>query len=69
MVNSPGLVMTLKFALSTNPATVRFTKNVMFRHSEGAIDLANIKDFDQYETDAWFIVNAVSLMETLAYGA
>jgi len=68
MRNTQGLVMTLKFLNKNAPASVLFSFNVMFRHSEGAVDLSNIKDFDQYESDAWYIVNAIRLMETTAYG-
>ena len=67
MFNSQGLVMTLKFVSSLNPALILFTMPVMFRHAEGGLELSNIKDFDQYNTDAWYIVNSIKLMETLAY--
>lgn len=69
MRNSPGLVMKLEFLDKNPPYTALFTFNVMFRHNEGAIELSNIKDFDAYENDAWYIVQAIRLMETLAYGA
>jgi len=65
----PALVMNLKFVDKNDSNAVLFSKNVMFRHSEGAIDLQNIKNFDQYEPDAWYIVKAIRLMETLPYGA
>jgi len=65
----PALVMNLKFVDKNDSNDVLFSKNVMFRHSEGALDLQNIKNFDQYEPDAWYIVKAIRLMETLAYGA
>jgi len=68
MRNSPGLVMKLEFLDKNPPNFALFTFNVMFRHSEGAVDLSNIKDFDQYEDDAWYIVQAIRLMETTAYG-
>lgn len=66
--NSPGLVMTLKFVHKTNPLLVRFSYNVMFRHAEGGVELENIKNFDQYEDDAWYIVKSLKFMETLPYG-
>lgn len=66
---SPGLIMTLKFVHKTIAINCKFTMNVMFRHNDGAVDLSPIKDFDQYETGAWYIVKAIRLMETLAYGA
>lgn len=65
----PTLVMNLKFVDKNNSSNILFSKNVMFRHSEGALDLQNIKNFDQYEADAWYIVKTIRLMETLAYGA
>lgn len=68
MRDTAGLIMNLKFVDVNNPSNILIDKNVMFRHSDGGIELANIKNFDQYESDAWFIVNSINLMETLGYG-
>lgn len=69
MANSPGLIMTLKF-LEPVSETVAFSFNVMFRHFEKpALDIRHIKQWDQFEPGAWYIVNSIKLMETLAYGA
>lgn len=70
MANSPGLIMTFSHMLSVAPFTVRFSMNVMFRHFEApALDIRTIKQWDQYEPGAWYIVNSIKLMETIAYGA
>jgi hypothetical protein len=69
MRDTPGLVMTLKFLDSTQPANVLFSYNTMFRNFEDKpLDIENIKDFDQFESTAWYIVKSIKLMETLAYG-
>ena len=68
MQYSPGLVMDLRFVDSANASNILWSKNVMFRHSEGGLDMDNIKHFDQYEPDAWYIVRAIRFMETLSYG-
>lgn len=69
MSNSPGLVMTLKF-LDPNTQTTLHNFNTMFRHYEKpAVDLKHIKQWDQFESGAWYIINSIKLMETLAYGA
>jgi len=67
MMYSPGLVMQLKFCDFNNQTSSLFSYNVMFRHSEGALDIKNIKDFDQYESSAWYIIKAIRLMETLTF--
>jgi hypothetical protein len=68
MANSPGLVMTLKFVDSANPANVLHTFNTMFRHFEKpAVDIRRILQWDQFETGAWYIVNSIKLMETLPF--
>lgn len=69
MMNSPGLVMKLDFLSSVTPYPVLFSYNVMFRHFEApAVDIKRIQHWDQYETGAYYIVNSIKLMETLAYG-
>lgn len=69
MANSPGLVMTLRFLDKDNPANVLFTFNTMFRHFEKpAVDIRRILQYDQFEAGAYYIVNSIKLMETLAYG-
>lgn len=70
MANSPGLVMTLRFLDKDNPANILFTFNTMFRHFEKpAVDIRRILQYDQFEAGAYYIVNSIKLMETLAYGA
>ena len=69
MANSPGLVMTLRFLHPGTMATL-LTFNTMFRHFEKpAVDIKRILHWDQFETGAWYIINSIKLMETLAYGA
>ena len=69
MANSPGLVMTLQFINSVSPFNVLFQHNVMFRHfDKPAVDIKRILQWDQFETGAYYIVNSIKLMETLAYG-
>ena len=70
MANSPGLVMTFQFLDKNNPANILFTYNTMFRHFEKpAVDIRRILQYDQFEAGAYYIVNSIKLMETLAYGA
>lgn len=70
MANSPGLIMTLEYLDSETPFDVLFSFNVMFRHYEKpAVDIKRILQWDQFETGAYYIVNSIKLMETLAYGA
>jgi len=70
MQDSPGLIMTLQFLNSLNNAQILFTKNVMFRlYEKPAVDIKRILQYDQFEAGAWYIVNSIKLMETLAYGA
>lgn len=69
MANSPGLVMTLQFLDKNNPANILFAFNTMFRHFEKpAVDIKRILQYDQFEAGAYYIVNSIKLMETLAYG-
>lgn len=70
MQDSPGLIMTLQFLNSLNNTQILFTKNVMFRlYEKPAVDIKRILQYDQFEAGAWYIVNSIKLMETLAYGA
>lgn len=70
MANSPGLVMTLRFLDPLVPASPLMTFNTMFRHHEKpAVDIKRILQWDQFEAGAWYIINSIKLMETLAYGA
>jgi len=70
MQNSPGLIMTLEFFNSEDEEEVLFSYNTMFRHFEKpAVDIKRILQYDQYEAGAYYIVNSIKLMETLAYGA
>jgi hypothetical protein len=63
MRDTQGLVMTLKFVDRDGPSNVLFEYPVMFRHAAGnALELENIKSFDQYEEDAWYIVRGIKLM-------
>lgn len=69
MANTPGLIITCRFL---HPGTLNalYTFNVMFRHFEKpAVDIKRILHWDQFESGAWYIVNSIKLMETLAYGA
>ena len=69
MSNTPGLIMTLRFMHPGTSATLH-TFNTMFRHFEKpAVDIKHILQWDQFEAGAWYIVNSIKLMETLAYGA
>jgi len=49
MRDTPGLIMTLKFVDSTNSSNVLFTYPTMFRHFETALELTNVKGWDQYD--------------------
>ena len=64
LANEPNVVMSLTFLEYANPANVVFSYNVMFRHFEKpAVDIKRILQWDQYEPDAWYIVNSIKLME------
>lgn len=68
MANSPGLVITCSF-LHPGTNTVLHSFNTMFRHFEKpAVDIKRILHWDQFEPGAWYIVNSIKLMETLAFG-
>ena len=69
MRNTPGLIMTLQFLDYYNVANVLHSFNVIFRQSEGALDLKPIKQWDQFEPGAFKIINSIKFMEYLAYGA
>ena len=69
MRNIQGLTMSFSFLekswngsifVYSNP---RFTYNVMFNHSEGALDLENVKRFDNYEPGHWFKIRNIRLIE------
>lgn len=61
--DTPGLIMTLQFVNKNDSLNKLFEYSVRFRHYENGLELENIKDFDQYEPDAWYIVRAIRLME------
>ncbi len=60
--DTPELVMTLNFEHKTTGNKL-FEYPVRFRHAENGLELVNIKDFDGYEPDAWYIIKAIRLME------
>lgn len=63
MKNTAGLVMTLNYLDSLDAGHVLFSMTVMFRHTDGAVSLSNIKSWDQYESTAWYIAQAINLIE------
>lgn len=63
--DTAGLKMTLMFATASNAETYLFKYDVMFRHQDTALEYTLVKSFDQYETDAFYIINAIRLMEVL----
>lgn len=65
MRNHMGLVMNLTFFDTKNSNNVLFTHKVMFRHMDNAIEYHLIKQWDQYEEDAWHIIDAIRLMEVV----
>lgn len=69
MRDTPGLVALLSFVDKNNSSNVLFSHHVMFRNNETALDLKTIKQWDQYEAGAYYIVNGINLMETLPYGS
>lgn len=63
-----GLKMTLTFETrdpSNNDITTAFEYTVMFRHQDTALEYTLVKNFDQYENDALYIINAIRFMEVL----
>lgn len=68
MKNTPGLVITLRFVDRNVTSNIYKSFNVMFRHSEGAVEIKPIKQWDQFEPEAYCIINNIRFMETLAFG-
>jgi hypothetical protein len=71
MRNTIGLKMTLNFVSASYDedtqiwsfGTVYKTFNVMFRHSETPIDFESVKRFGNFESDSWFKIKNIRLME------
>lgn len=71
MRNTAGLIMTLNFCAASYDSgtdvwtfgTIHKSFNVMFRHSEVPIEFESIKRFGNFESDSWFKVSYIRLME------
>lgn len=68
MRNIPGIRMTFQFIQrsTTKPYTYsnpRFSYDVTFNHTEGALQLESIKRWDNYEPDTWFKIRFIRLIE------
>lgn len=67
--NVAGLKMTLTFesipTVDNNSITKYSEYTVMFRHQDTALEYTLVRNFDQYETDALYIINAIRFMEVL----
>lgn len=62
MRDTPGLRMQLSFYDTVGTGTPLFSHKVRFRHMDGAVEYSLIKQWDQYEEDAYHIINAIRLM-------
>lgn len=66
MKNTAGLKMQFTFEPKGSTASSSlFSHTVMFRHQDTAIEYALVKNWDQYENDSLYIINAIRLMEVL----
>lgn len=66
MRNEAGLKMLFTFEHSTNSSVPPlFSYYVMFRHQDTAIEYSLVKNWDQYESDAFYSISAIRLMEVL----
>lgn len=66
MRDTAGLKMLFTFEHKTNPSVAPlFSYYVMFRHQDTALEYALVKNWDQYENDAFYSINAIRLMEVL----
>lgn len=66
MRDTAGLKMVLTFEHKTNTALEPlFSHHVMFRHQDTALEYFLVKSWDQYEVDAFYVINAIRLMEVL----
>lgn len=67
MRDTQGLVMIFEFVDRNSDLNVLFSHSVMFYHAAGeSLVLENIKDFDQYEPDAWYIIRSIKLIEVVS---
>jgi hypothetical protein len=66
LANTPNTIMTLTMNVRhEGQASTTRVFDVMFRHFEGGLDIANIKEFDEQgdNSNTWFKINAIRLME------
>lgn len=67
--NVAGLKMTLTFESipdGKNNSIIKHSEyTVMFRHQDTALEYTLVRNFDQYENDALYIINAIRFMEVL----
>lgn len=70
MRNEAGLIIKLQFVEASYEEGVGWTfgsiyinKNVMFRHNDTPIDLESVKRFDNFESNSWFKIKNIKLME------
>ena len=66
MRDEAGLKMLFTFEHKTNQSIAPlFSYYVMFRHQDTALEYALVKNWDQYESDAFYSISAIRLMEVL----
>lgn len=71
MRNITGFKMKLDFVSASHDSAidtwtfgaVHISNNVIFRHSETPLEFESVKRFDNFETDSWFKIRAIRLMD------